>query len=225
MRKSLLSGLFLVGIVLVWVGPACAALPYAYFSSKKYQEIPTGSVGAQTVTIKLSSKCASPVMVNIMASGSATDIDSPVYGETPVAGSYYELSANSVTFNPGETSKTVTLTTKYRQTLDNLYIPFYRVYLTLALSVADGSKDKIRVDSVGNKMTAKLVDDVTTVVKNVRDYGAKGDGSADDTAAFQACRDAVAALINPVSQYGIIYIPPGTYRIKRTIKNRRGVPG
>ena len=179
MRKSFLSGLFFVGIVLGWAGFACAASPYAYFSSKKYQEIPTGSVGAQTVTIKLSSKCASPVTVNITASGSATDIDSPAYGETPVAGSYYALSANSVTFSPGETAKTVTLTTKYRKTLDNLHIPFYRVYLTLTLSVADGFLDKVRVDSVGNKITVKLVDDVTTVVKNVRDYGAKGDGIAD----------------------------------------------
>ena len=45
------------------------------------------------------------------------------------------------------------------------------------------------------------------IVKNVRDYGAKGDGIADDTAAFQSCHDALKPA-------GVVYIPAGTYRIK-----------
>ena len=40
---------------------------------------------------------------------------------------------------------------------------------------------------------------------SVMDYGAIGDGSADDTAAITA---AIAALPSP----GVLYFPPGTYK-------------
>ncbi len=43
---------------------------------------------------------------------------------------------------------------------------------------------------------------------NVRDHGAKGDGSADDTAALQDAVDRAA---------GAVVLPPGTYRITKTI--------
>lgn len=44
---------------------------------------------------------------------------------------------------------------------------------------------------------------------NVRDYGARGDGAADDSAAVQAAHDA-----GP----GVVFFPPGTYGIRRTIR-------
>ncbi|WP_439627847.1 right-handed parallel beta-helix repeat-containing protein [Gemmata sp.] len=43
---------------------------------------------------------------------------------------------------------------------------------------------------------------------NVRDHGAKGDGTADDTAALQAAVDAAP---------GLVVLPPGTYRITKTV--------
>lgn len=46
---------------------------------------------------------------------------------------------------------------------------------------------------------------------NVKDYGAKGDGVADDTAAINA---ALAAL--PANE-GTVYLPPGTYKTTATI--------
>jgi hypothetical protein len=44
---------------------------------------------------------------------------------------------------------------------------------------------------------------------SVKDYGAKGDGVADDTAAIQAAENARAAL--PTG--GILYFPPGAYKV------------
>ena len=43
---------------------------------------------------------------------------------------------------------------------------------------------------------------------NVRDHGAKGDGTTDDTVAIQAAVNASA---------GVVHFPPGTYRITKTI--------
>ncbi len=48
---------------------------------------------------------------------------------------------------------------------------------------------------------------------NVRSYGAKGDGIADDTAAIQAAINAILAKPGPV-----LWIPTGTYRITDTLR-------
>lgn len=47
---------------------------------------------------------------------------------------------------------------------------------------------------------------------NVKDYGAKGDGVTDDTAAIQAAINAAEAS---TAGYGTIYFPPGTYMTKK----------
>lgn len=52
---------------------------------------------------------------------------------------------------------------------------------------------------------------------NVRDYGAKGDGVADDTAALLAARDAIASTTRSFpwgARYGggVLYVPDGKYR-------------
>lgn len=55
---------------------------------------------------------------------------------------------------------------------------------------------------------------------NVKDYGAKGDGSTDDSAAIQAAIDAAGA--------GLVLFPPGDYCIKSNLILRgciKGVPG
>jgi hypothetical protein len=51
-------------------------------------------------------------------------------------------------------------------------------------------------------------------VFNVKDYGAVGDGSHDDTSAIQA---AVTATVTGGRRGGIVYAPAGTYRITSTV--------
>jgi len=60
---------------------------------------------------------------------------------------------------------------------------------------------------------------------DVRDWGAKGDGSTNDTQAIQSALDAVESYGG-----GVLYFPPGVYLINNTIKlpskvYMRGVAG
>ncbi len=66
------------------------------------------------------------------------------------------------------------------------------------LLAADGARGQMWVDATGG----------TTGWFNVKDYGAVGDGSADDTAAVNS---AIAAL-NTATK-GILYFPSGTYKV------------
>jgi glucan 1,3-beta-glucosidase len=69
-----------------------------------------------------------------------------------------------------------------------------------------------------------------TVFRNVKDFGAKADGIADDTAAIQKAIDtgdgtssrATGRTFGMTGQPAVIYFPPGTYSIKKTISNRVG---
>ncbi len=69
-------------------------------------------------------------------------------------------------------------------------------------------------------ITASFAADVaqTPVPKsvNVRDYGAKGDGTADDTQAIQTALDAVQGAP------GVVHLPAGKYRISATLLVRDG---
>lgn len=70
--------------------------------------------------------------------------------------------------------------------------------LWLQLSDAAGVRRKITADDFP-------LADVTAV--SVKSYGAKGDGTTDDTAAIQAAISAVG------TSGGVVFFPPGTYRI------------
>jgi hypothetical protein len=53
-----------------------------------------------------------------------------------------------------------------------------------------------------------------------RDFGAKGDGIADDTAAVQAMLSATIIHSNAV-----VFVPPGTYRVTQTCQLGNGAQG
>src|SRR5918996_2867633 len=71
--------------------------------------------------------------------------------------------------------------------------------------------------------------DRRSAVFNVRDYGALGNGVADDLAAIQtAVQEAEArfddnppVVVNRISQAPLVYFPPGTYRVTGTINVTR----
>lgn len=58
-------------------------------------------------------------------------------------------------------------------------------------------------------------------ITSVKDFGARGDGVTDDTAAFQA---AIDVLDSHGNAYTSIFVPPGDYRITNTIRlNKRHI--
>lgn len=54
-------------------------------------------------------------------------------------------------------------------------------------------------------------------IYNVKDYGALGNGSADDTAAFEAALADMTSGLAPGLAAGILFVPAGTYWISRTL--------
>lgn len=92
----------------------------------------------------------------------------------------------------------------------------------------DGSGDPIMLDPTSGvtdmviatgSVTARSVQDRFGEWKNVKDFGAVGDGTTDDIVAIQAAQDAITSATG-----GILYFPPGRYKISAPIViNRHGV--
>ena len=84
---------------------------------------------------------------------------------------------------------------------------------------------KLSFTQVGTGATARTIDSKLKDVISVKDFGAVGDGVANDTAALQAAIDAAAAMFNQTafppagSPYSppIVLFPPGAYRITDTL--------
>ena len=83
------------------------------------------------------------------------------------------------------------------------------VAATLATLAASGGADLIGYNSGVSSPTTQTVQDKLRQMINVKDYGAVGDGTTDDTAAIQAAIDEFQGAGNG----GIVYMPPGRYKI------------
>jgi hypothetical protein len=83
----------------------------------------------------------------------------------------------------------------------------------MAMTRAKSSQVTTKLGSTG---TVRGLDDKLAEVVSVKDFGAVGDGVADDTAAIQAALDA---------GFGTVYFPAGTYRITDTLYTRSNIKG
>ena len=83
------------------------------------------------------------------------------------------------------------------------------VAATLATLAASGGADLIGWSSGVSSPITQTVQDKLRQMINVKDYGAVGDGTTDDTAAIQAAIDEFQNAGNG----GIVYMPPGRYKI------------
>lgn len=66
---------------------------------------------------------------------------------------------------------------------------------------------------------------------DVMDFGAVGDGTTDESAAFQAAMDAMGPVTSGVARHGTLFVPPGDYKleddllIERALEMQSTAPG
>lgn len=102
------------------------------------------------------------------------------------------------------------MATDYPDAVDSLPRP------TAATAMnASGFEGDVVIDNISDAIEA--VETTLHGVYNVKNYGAAGDDSADDTAEIQAALTAAAAV------QGTVLIPPGTYRISSALTVGAGV--
>jgi hypothetical protein len=80
--------------------------------------------------------------------------------------------------------------------------------INMELPVAVTRANKVLGFDSAGAVEVKVIEGIQSSIKNVKDYGAKGDGVTDDSAAIQSVLDLK----------GIVYIPSGTYLINTTLK-------
>ena len=97
-----------------------------------------------------------------------------------------------------------TIITKNSSTVGDVPLASNLAVGELAINVED--KQLFSKNAAGNVIA--LIADVTGNPNNVKDFGAKGDGTTDDTAAIQAVLDL----------QGQVYIPTGTYIISSSLR-------
>ena len=116
-----------------------------------------------------------------------------------VGDSYLETDSDTVTFTSGvHVGGEVKFTTAIQTT-------------TGAVDASIVSYEPPFIDSVATNVEAKLAQYVS-----VMDFGAVGDGVADDTAAFRAACYSLVPVTAAIAHRGI-YVPPGRYKITDTV--------
>lgn len=83
---------------------------------------------------------------------------------------------------------------------------------------ADDGSNLVGFLQSGTGATSRTVQNRMRDVVSVKDFGAVGDGSTNDTAAIQAAVDAVSAAGG-----GTVYFPPGTYFCSTTVAGKANV--
>ena len=87
------------------------------------------------------------------------------------------------------------------------------------LNIGSGTFTRLKSDGTSQTMTKVNLRSFNTGIFNVKDYGAAGDGSSNDTLAIQSAIDAAQDASG-----GVVYFPAGTYSVtsQLTIAKRSG---
>lgn len=134
--------------------------------------------------------------------GNATNLEVFISGVRQVPTTDYTVSGTTLTFTSAPPSGT-----------NNIYVRFAQL---LTLASADSSNVSYLPSGTG--AVATTVQSKLRETVSVKDFGAKGDGVTDDTAAIQA---AVTAAI--AASHATVVFPPGGYKVTGTITIGEGV--
>lgn len=160
---------------------------------------PEGEAAA-VVTVRLSEASAQRVTVRYAVSGGTA------HAVPHGSGQDYTLPAGTLTFPAGTTTRTL------RIAVANDGINETDETVSVQLSSPAGA-------ALGRNavFTHTIVDDDRRALVSVRDFGARGDGTADDTPAIQRAIESVYARGG-----GVIVFPRGTYRVT-SVNIREGI--
>lgn len=120
--------------------------------------------------------------------GNVNNMDVAIGGVVQTPTTDYTVSGTTLTFTSAPPSGTSNITVRYGQ----------------ALPVGTANASLVTYDPAGTGAQSRTVQSKLRDVVSVRDFGAVGDGVADDTAAFGLANTAVSG--------GQLYVPAGTYR-------------
>lgn len=73
------------------------------------------------------------------------------------------------------------------------------------------SQEQLNFLAAGSGAVSRTLQDKGRDIPSVKDFGAVGDGTTDDTAAFQAAHDALP------TNGGDVFVPPGTYKLSSAV--------
>jgi hypothetical protein len=157
--------------------------------------------GSTTLTVQLARAPAGTLTVQVQRIGGSTNIS--------VSG------GASLLFGPGNWS--VPQTVSVTAAVDS---DFQDSLATLTLSASNLVSTQVKVLAVDNTVDDEFVGPFPSWRDLKRDFGAKGDGTNDDTAAFQAALN----TLQPTSTNRVLYLPAGSYRITQPLDFRRLSP-
>jgi hypothetical protein len=152
-------------------------------------------------TVQLAKAPAEGTIVNVDRTAGSTNI--------------YLNGEASLQFGPSNWNVPQTVSISASQDTD-----FQDSLATFTLSSSNLAPAMVRVLAVGNNVDDEFVGPFASWKDLKRDFGAKGDGTTDDTSAFQNALN----TLQPNSTNHVLYIPAGTYRISKTLDFSRIAP-
>ena len=155
-------------------------------------------------------------------------------GTFPNSGSYVVTASGALTSQ----TASYALTASYTQTsvatnaISASYVPTASYVLSASYSLSSSYSSMGQITITGSKysrLMKKISGSITSPITqtawvspdafNVKDYGAVGDGTTNDTTALQTC------LIDAANNHGVYFIPSGTYKITSSLILPTGFTG